>query len=89
MLFLTSSLALGSGGSGGSYSFGQSNYDVGKRVFFEKLRCDKCPLSDLTLDRESIASILPSLRADPSFDQLLSIREKNAVEDYLRKRFNL
>ena len=88
-LLLTSGLALGSDGSGGNYSFGHPDYNTGKQVFFKKLYCSTCPLSDLTLDRESVAAIMPSLESDGDLGKSLDRRERDAVDFFLKKRFNL
>jgi hypothetical protein len=95
-LFLTSSLALGSGlfrieGKGGSgyNALQSSNYDIGKRVFFQKLHCASCPLSDLSLNQQSVASIMPSLDSSGDLGKSLSYRERSAVQYFLEKRFNL
>ena len=99
-LFLTSSLALGSGvfrlgdkGGNGYNVFSSSDYasdyDVGKRVFFQKLHCESCPLSDLSLDQQSVASIMPSLDSSSDLGKSLSYRERSAVKYFLEKRFSL
>ena len=65
------------------------NYAIGKRVFFHKLHCDSCPLSDLVLDRQSVASIMPSLKAAGDLGRSLSYRERYAVRYFLERRFDL
>ena len=77
-----------SGGSGGGGAEAPSaNYDIGKHVFFRKLHCDSCPLSDLVLDRQSVAAIMPSLNADGDLGKSLSYRERYAVRYFLKRRF--
>ena len=77
-----------SGGSGGGNSSALSaNYDIGKHVFFRKLHCDSCPLSGLVLDRQSVATIMPSLNADGDLGKSLNYRERYAVRYFLKRRF--
>ncbi len=79
----------GASGGGGNASAPTANYDIGKSVFFRKLHCDSCPLSGLTLDQQSVASILPSLTAGGDLGGALSYRERYAVRYFLKRRFNL
>ena len=79
----------GASGGGGNTSAPTANYDIGKSVFFRKLHCDSCPLSGLTLDQQSVASILPSLNAAGDLGSALSYRERYAVRYFLKRRFNL
>ncbi|WP_423908002.1 hypothetical protein [Candidatus Spongiihabitans sp.] len=103
-LLLTSGLALGSGSGGGGDSGGSGgggeggaagksgysdNYDIGKRVFFCKLHCDSCPLSDLPLEQQSVAAIMPSLASTGDLGKLLSYRQRYAVKYFLKRRFDL
>ena len=79
----------GSSGGGGSDYFASPNYDIGKSVFFRKLHCDSCPLSALSLDQQSVAAIMPSLKARGELGKSLSYRERYAVRYFLKRRFDL
>lgn len=88
----------GSNGSsgGGSVNSGaesnyssSSNYAIGQRVFFQKLYCKTCPLSDLALERDAVIALIPLLEKDGEIGKLLSYRERYAVRYFFQKRFNL
>lgn len=88
----------GSNGSsgGGSVNSGaesnyssSSNYAIGQSVFFQKLYCKTCPLSDLALERDAVIALIPLLEKDGEIGKLLSYRERYAVRYFFQKRFNL
>lgn len=82
----------GGGGEGGSRSENPSlsgNYDIGKRLFFQKLHCASCPLADLPLETQSVATIMQELTSRGDFGELLSYRQRYAVKYFLKRRFKL
>ncbi len=89
-LAFTSSYAIGSGSSA---SVAAEAYHLGKEVFHEKVVCDSCAFAGLVLETETVVAvwdeIKKELKRDGSIGKDLSIRERNAVEKYVKKRFVL
>jgi hypothetical protein len=89
-LAFTSSHAIGSGSSA---AVAAAAYHLGKEVFHEKVVCDSCEFAGLVLETETVATvwddIKKELKRDGSIGKDLSIRERNAVEKYVKKRFVL
>ena len=89
-LAFTSSYAIGSGSSA---AVAAAAYHLGKEVFHEKVVCDSCAFASLALETETVVTvwdeIKKELKRDGSIGKDLSIRERNAVENYVKKRFAL
>lgn len=84
------SMALASGNSNGSYSgFQEPNYDVGKKVFYEKVICEVCPYHDLSLVTEEIQNVIPDLQRSGNIGQMLSLHQRKSVRLFIKKRFNI
>ena len=90
VLAFTSSYAVGSGSIAAANA---AAYHLGKEVFHEKVVCDSCAFAGLVLETETVVSvwdeIKKELKRDGSIGKDLSIRERNAVENYVKKRFAL
>ena len=80
-------------GSGSSASVAAEAYHLGKEVFHEKVVCDSCAFAGLVLETETVVAVWDEmkkeLKRDGSIGKDLSIRERNAVEKYVKKRFAL
>ena len=89
-LAFTSSYAIGSGSSG---AVDVAAYHLGKEVFHEKVVCESCAYASLVLETEIVAAVWDEmkkeLKRDGNIGKDLSIRERNAVEKYVKKRFAL
>ncbi len=77
----------GSGGSGGGSIF--ASYDVGKKVFYEKVVCSHCLYSDLSLESDQVAEILPDLKRSGTIGKTLSYRERKSVRYFVKRRFKI
>ena len=90
VLAFTSSHAIGSGSSA---AVAAAAYHLGKEVFHEKVVCDSCAFAGLVLETETVVAVWDEmkkeLKRDGSIGKDLSIRERNAVEKYVKKRFAL
>ena len=90
VLAFTSSNAIGSGSSG---AVDAAAYHLGKEVFHEKVVCESCAFAGLVLETETVVTVWDEmkkeLKRDGSIGKDLSIRERNAVEKYVKKRFAL
>ncbi len=87
-LLLSGGVVFASGGEGKDASTRAGNYDIGKKIFFEKLYCDECPLSGVSLDQQSIALVMPRLKSKGDLGKLLSYRQRYAVKYFLKRRFD-
>ena len=80
-------------GSGSSAAVAAAAYHLGKEVFHGKVVCDSCAFAGLVLETETVVTvwdeIKKELKRDGSIGKDLSIRERNAVEKYVKKRFAL
>lgn len=88
LLFLFTAVAFSSGGFDVAPSTA-ANYDVGKKVFLEKVVCESCPYPELELDPKKVEEILPDLHRKGSIGKLLSLRDRKSVNLFVRKRFNI
>ena len=90
VLAFTSSHAIGSGSSA---AVAAAAYHLGKEVFHEKVVCDSCAFAGLVLKTETVVAVWDEmkkeLKRDGSIGKDLSIRERNAVENYVKKQFAL
>jgi hypothetical protein len=87
---LITSICLASGSLNGSYSgFQEADYDVGKKVFYEKVVCEACPYHDLSLVAEEIISVIPDLQRSGDIGQFLSLHQRKSVQLFINKRFNI
>lgn len=75
----------GSGGGGGGDGF--RSYDIGKKVFHEKIVCASCPYADVVLDKTSAKAIFPELKRRGEIGKELTYRERRSARYYLKKRF--
>ena len=80
-------------GSGSSAAVAAAAYHLGKEVFHEKVVCDSCAFAGLVLETEAVVAVWDEmkkeLKRDGSIGKDLSIRERNAVEKYVKKQFAL
>ena len=90
VLAFTSSNAIGSGSSAAADA---AAYHIGKEVFHEKAVCDSCAFAGLVLESVTVVAIWDEikkeLQRDGGISKNLSIRERNTVENYVKKRFAL
>ena len=88
-LFITST-AFGSGGGVPHHGVSfEADYDIGKKVFLEKVICDSCPHAGLELDRDQVVAILPDLQRKGVIGKYLSLRDRKSVNLFVEKRFGL
>ena len=66
-----------------------ADYDVGKKVFYERVTCESCPHSDLELNSTSVAAILPDLQRKGSIGKQLTMHERKSVKWFVERQFNL
>jgi len=85
---LLPALAFSSGGSFNAPS-NEANYDIGKKVFQEKVICSSCLHADLDLNANSVASILPDLNRKGVIGSQLTLRERKSVKLFVKRRFNI
>ena len=80
-------------GSGSSAAADAAAYHLGKEVFHEKVVCGSCAYAGLVLETEILAAVWDEmkkeLKRDGNIGKDLSIRKRNAVEKYVKKRFAL
>ncbi len=87
-IIFVSQLALGSGGR--YYEvYVVADYDIGKKVFYEKVVCASCPYPDLELEASKVAEILPDLQKEGFIGKYFSLRDRRSVELFVNRRFNL
>lgn len=78
----------------GSYSTGGGNpsnqsYNLGKAAFYKKLICSSCPLAQTEPDAVKAAAIVRQLGDQPEFARNLSEHERQAVIQFLKRRYGL
>ena len=66
-----------------------SDYNTGKKIFFEQVVCSTCPYSDLNLNATEVAAIRPALETSGDLGQFMSLRDRRSVQYFISKRFNL
>ena len=76
-------------GSAGWGQESETDYDLGKKVFMEKVVCESCPYADVVIDEDAVAEILPQLSREGSIGYNLSYRERQSVISFIEKRYNL
>ncbi|MDE0309823.1 MAG: hypothetical protein OXI60_08350 [Acidiferrobacterales bacterium] len=87
----------GGGGGGGDHKpaliVPKATYELGKKVFFERIVCDSCIYADLELTPESVGSswkaIKKDLRRSGEIGSNLERKERKSVKLFIRKRFDL
>lgn len=80
--------ASGSYGVGGGDQANQA-YNLGKAAFYKKLLCPSCPLAGVDPDESKAAELVRQLSGNPEFAQRLSEREREAVVQYLQRRYDI
>ena len=80
--FASGSFSLPGGGD-------QQAYNLGKKAVHQKVICDTCPMSHLTLNKANAKSIAMAVSESSSNDLKLSEDEQSAATAYLIKRFGL
>jgi hypothetical protein len=78
--------------SGGGTFFStkwDADYDVGKKVFFERVTCETCLHSELELNADSISAIMPDLNRDGVIGQQLTLQERKSVKWFVKRQFDI
>lgn len=90
-LFIVSAGALASGSysSGGGGPQANQVYNLGKSVFYKKLLCSECPLSDQEIDADQAAALISRLVDDSDLTGNLDEAEREAVVIYLQRRYRI
>jgi len=83
-IVFVSQLAIGSGNRAAV-----ADYDIGKKVFFERVVCESCPYPELELESNFVAEIIPELQKQGVIGKILSSRERDSVMLFVNQRFNL
>jgi len=82
--------ASGGGGTGGINSGNLAgDYDIGKKVFYEQVVCSTCPYNTLILTANDVAAIRPELERSGDLGRYMSARDRQLVQYYISRRFNL
>ena len=64
-------------------------YETGKHVFHQKLKCAECPYGDVDLTIQDAGNLLAELQFDGKIGRTLEIFERDALRHYLKKRYSL
>lgn len=87
--FIPLSFASGSYSSGAGGDLANQSYNLGKAAFYKKLICSSCPLAQPEPDAAKAAEIIQQLKTQPQVAATLSDREREAVIQFLKRRYRL
>ena len=86
-IFLNPMVSVASGSislsSGGHHQL----YNLGKKVFHQKLACESCDLSKMMTEIDSTNELLEKIQAQDVFKNL-ETKEQKAVVAYVKKRYS-
>ena len=65
------------------------SYDLGKKVFQEKVICGSCPYADMELTAQAVSPVVDELGFFGDIGKNLSYDERRSVRYFIKKRFNI
>ncbi len=88
-LNVSGAFASGSEGLGSATTGAAHMYNMGKRIYAEKIICKACPLAGKMLDKTSAAELLEGKGMAEKTFTMLSQDEQAALGVFLKRRFKL